>query len=69
MALVTIIGGFHKVDDKKVCTSIRYEGLWPVTCCKPIKFFRDGKGYCGIHDPEHIIEMQRKRDAKERAKA
>ena len=54
----------EKHDKSKVCTSLRYEGNWPVTCCKPVKFIRDGVGYCGIHDPEHQLAMQIKREAK-----
>ena len=51
----------YTVDTNKVCTSLSYSNRWPQTCCKPIKVFRDGVGYCGVHDPVHQIEMQRKR--------
>lgn len=64
MAIIRTLGGSQFVDNTKVCTSLSYQGLWPKTCCKPIKFFRDGVGYCGIHDPEHVKAMQQKRDAK-----
>ena len=64
MALVKATGRGTTVDNKKVCTSLSYSNRWPQTCCKPVKFVRDGIGYCGIHDPVHEAEMQRKRDEK-----
>lgn len=69
MAKVKVIGRFHGAvaDNRKVCTELSYQKRWPTTCCRPIKFFRDGVGYCGIHDPEHQAEMQRKRDLNSRA--
>lgn len=54
----------YMVDTNKVCTSLSYRNRWPQTCCKPIKFVRNGVGYCGIHDPVHQLEMQRKREQK-----
>jgi hypothetical protein len=63
MAIIkTLQGG--TADTKKVCMQLSYSKRWPQTCCKPIKFYRDGVGYCGIHDPEHQAAMQRKREAK-----
>jgi hypothetical protein len=64
MAMIKTLGGSWSVDSTKVCTSLSYQGLWPKTCCKPIKFFRNGIGYCGIHDPEHLQAMQQKRETK-----
>ena len=63
----TLQGG--TADTKKVCTQLRYSNRWPETCCKPIKAFRDGVGYCGIHDPQHQADMQRKRDEKAASKS
>ena len=63
MAIVKTIQGWT-ADTKKVCTQLRYSNRWPETCCKPIKVFRDGIGYCGIHDPQHQADMQRKREEK-----
>ena len=58
-----------KAGNGKVCKQLSYSkgrggAMWPGTCCKPVKVVRDGVGYCGIHDPVHQIEMQRKRDEK-----
>lgn len=67
MAIVKALGRHGTFDSKKVCTSLSYSKGWPQTCCKPIKFFRDGVGYCGIHDPQHQAELARKRDERLRA--
>ena len=64
MTIVKVLGGIGTVNTKKVCTELSYNKGWPKTCCRPIKFFRDGVGYCGIHDPQHQADMQRKRDEK-----
>ncbi len=61
---VKAFGRYGVVDDKKVCTSLSYQKRWPTMCCRPIKVFRDNVGYCGIHDPVHQAEMQRRRDEK-----
>jgi hypothetical protein len=61
---IKVLGGFGVVDTRKACTSLSYQKGWPKMCCRPIKAFRDGKGYCGIHDPVHQAEMQRRRDEK-----
>ena len=53
------------LDANKHCKSVRYEKNWPCTCNKPVKVIRDGVGYCGIHDPDHQIAMQRKRAEKQ----
>jgi hypothetical protein len=64
VALVKALGRYGLFDSKKVCMALSYSKGWPQACCKPIKFYRDGIGYCGIHDPVHQAEMQRRRDAK-----
>jgi hypothetical protein len=46
------------------CKELSYNKRWPQTCGKPVKVFRDGIGYCGIHDPVRQIEMQRRREEK-----
>jgi hypothetical protein len=48
----------------KTCKELSYNKRWPQTCGKPVKVIRDGVGYCGIHDPVHRLEMQRKREEK-----
>ena len=61
---VKVLGGYGVVDTRKACTSLSYQKGWPKTCCRPIKATHNGRGYCGIHDPERQAEMQRRRDEK-----
>lgn len=63
MAIVrTLQGG--TADSKKVCTSLAYSKRWPTTCCRPIKFVRDGVGYCGIHDPQRAQSTSQPADVR-----
>ncbi len=56
------------MSEKHTCCEIVYEkdGVWASNhiCGKTAKYERDGKHYCGIHDPVSIVERQRKRNEK-----
>lgn len=48
---------------QKCCGVVFYRG-WPHACTKTPKVDRDGKWYCGFHDPVAINEKQKKKKAK-----
>lgn len=48
---------------QKCCGVVLYRG-WPHSCAKTPKVERDGKWYCGIHDPVAKKEKDIKRNAK-----
>lgn len=48
---------------QKTCCNINHSTGWPSRCTKPAKVERDGKHYCGVHDPVRIAEKNHKRNA------
>ena len=52
------------------CSEMFSMGTWsrPEMCTKPAKVERDGKFYCGIHDPERVDARNDKARAKQAAK-
>ena len=54
------------MSEKHTCCEPVCSGYHIHSCGKPAKACRDGRHYCGIHDPVAIAERQRKRDEKNR---
>lgn len=54
--------------DKPTCSkSVWYAGYHTFPCTNPGKVQRDGKWYCGIHDPVRLEARRAERVAKEKA--
>lgn len=50
---------------KRQCSAIISIDNWHTAhCSKPAKIERDGKWFCGIHDPEYIKVKESKREVK-----
>ena len=58
-----------KFEGKTCDEKVRDKGMWPSyhDCKKKAKALRDGRFYCGIHDPVRIAERQAKRYAEQRS--
>lgn len=43
-------------DKRQCCESVRYPGNWPRyhACTKPAKVEREGRWFCGVHDPDRV---------------
>ena len=52
------------MTDKKQCSEKVWDGWHHFPCQRPAKVERDGKWYCGIHDPEYIKAKNQAKEEK-----